>query len=84
MVQDALAGEIEIFLAEWIQSHDSFENAPPFCTPLHPLFSNRYKMLPVISNIPALIIALVLVIPIALLSMKLAEKIMKKSAASLK
>ncbi len=42
------------------------------------------KMLPVINNIPVLIIALVLVIPVALLSMKLAEKIMKKSAALLK
>ncbi len=36
MIKDALAGKIEIFLAEWIQSHDSFENAPPFCTPCTP------------------------------------------------
>ena len=28
--------KIEIFLAEWIQSHDSFENAPPICTPCTP------------------------------------------------
>ena len=31
-----LRDEAEIFLAEWIQSHDSFENAPPFCTPCTP------------------------------------------------
>ena len=36
IVDAALAGQIEIFLAEWIQSHDSFENAPPFCTPCTP------------------------------------------------
>jgi hypothetical protein len=32
----ALRHEAEIFFAEWIQSHDSFENAPPFCTPCTP------------------------------------------------
>ena len=37
MIADALDGRIEIFFVEWIQSNDSFENAPPFCTPLHPL-----------------------------------------------
>lgn len=36
MISDCEAGKIEIFLAEWIQSHDSFENAPPFCTPCTP------------------------------------------------
>ena len=36
MMKDAMAGKIEIFLAEWIQSNDSFENAPPFCTPCTP------------------------------------------------
>jgi hypothetical protein len=41
------------------------------------------KMEAVINNIPALIIALVLVIPVAFFGMKLAEKAMKKSAAQL-
>lgn len=36
-------GNSEIFLAVWIQSHDSFENEPPFEYPLNPLFSNRYR-----------------------------------------
>ena len=44
LLDDCEAGKIEIFLAEWIQSNDSFENAPPFCTPLHPPFNNRYKV----------------------------------------
>ena len=42
------------------------------------------KMAAVIANTPVLIIMLVLVIPVAILGMKLAEKIMKKEAASLK
>ena len=42
------------------------------------------KMLPVISNIPALVIALILVIPVAILGMNLAGKLMKKQAAMLK
>lgn len=43
MIEAADNGEIEIFLAVWIQSHDSFENDPPFEYPLNPLFSNRYR-----------------------------------------
>lgn len=35
--------EAEILLPTWIQSHDSFENEPPFEYPLNPLFSNRYQ-----------------------------------------
>ena len=42
------------------------------------------KMEGVIHNIPALIVMLVLTIPVAILSMRLAEKVMKKQAASLK
>ena len=38
----------------------------------------------VIDNIPVLIVALVLTIPIAILGIRLAEKVMKKSAATLK
>ena len=41
-------------------------------------------MLPVIENIPMLIIVLVLTIPIAILAMRLAERVMKKSATLLK
>lgn len=41
-------------------------------------------MLPVIENIPMLIVALVLTIPIALLAMRLAERVMKKATAGLK
>ena len=41
-------------------------------------------MKPVIANIPGLVIALILVIPMAILGMKLAEKVMKKQAAMLK
>lgn len=40
-------------------------------------------MKPVIANIPALIIALMLVIPLAILGMRAAEKIMKKQAEKL-
>ena len=35
LIADCEAGKIEIFFAELIQSHDSFENAPP-CTPCTP------------------------------------------------
>lgn len=42
------------------------------------------KMLPVIQNTPMLIIMLVLTVPVAILSMRLAEKMMKKQAAALK
>lgn len=41
-------------------------------------------MLPVIENIPMLIVVLLLTIPVAILAMRLAERIMKKSAALLK
>ncbi len=41
-------------------------------------------MLPVIENIPMLIIVLILTIPVAILAMRLAERAMKKSAALLK
>ena len=41
------------------------------------------KMQPVIDNKPLLFIALILVIPVAILAMKLAEKVMKKTAALL-
>lgn len=43
MLTDCRAGKIEILLPTWIQSHDSFENEPPFEYPLNPLFSNRYQ-----------------------------------------
>lgn len=42
------------------------------------------RMAPVIANTPALIIALILVIPMAVLGMRLAEKILKKQAAALR
>ncbi len=42
------------------------------------------KMLPVIRNIPVLILMLILTIPVAILGMRLAEKVMKKQAAALK
>lgn len=41
------------------------------------------KMAPVISNIPVLVIMLVLTIPVAVLAMRIAEKAMKKLAARL-
>ena len=41
------------------------------------------KMAPVISNIPVLVIMLVLTIPVAVLAMRIAEKVMKKLAARL-
>ena len=42
------------------------------------------KMLPVIRNVPMLILMLVLTIPVAILSMRLAEGVMKKQAAKLR
>lgn len=43
LLRNCRAGKIEILLPTWIQSHDSFENEPPFEYPLNPLFSNRYQ-----------------------------------------
>lgn len=40
-------------------------------------------MLPVIDNIPMLIVVLILTIPIAILAMRLSERVMKKRAALL-
>jgi hypothetical protein len=40
-------------------------------------------MKPVIDNIPMLIVMLLLTIPVAILGMRLAEKVMKKQAAAL-
>jgi len=40
-------------------------------------------MMPVIDNIPMLIVALVLTIPISILAMRLAERVLKKPAATL-
>lgn len=42
------------------------------------------KMKPVIDNIPGLVIAILLVIPVAILGIRLAEKIMKKTASKLR
>ena len=42
------------------------------------------KMVPVIQNVPVLIVMLILTIPVALLGMRLAEKAMKRQAALLK
>ena len=41
-------------------------------------------MIPVIDNIPVLIVVLVLTIPVAILAMRLAERVLKKPAATLK
>ena len=41
-------------------------------------------MKPVIDNIPMLVVAIVLTIPVAILAMRLAEKALKKQTASLK
>ena len=41
------------------------------------------KMLPVIRNVPMLILMLALTIPVAILAMRLAERVMKKQAAKL-
>ena len=38
----------------------------------------------VISNIPMLIVMLILTVPVAILGMRLAEKVLKKQAASLR
>ncbi len=40
-------------------------------------------MIPVINNVPVLIVVLVLTIPVAILAMRLAERIMKKPASEL-
>ncbi|MBR6048892.1 MAG: MptD family putative ECF transporter S component [Bacteroidales bacterium] len=41
-------------------------------------------MLPVINNIPVLIVVLVLTVPVAILAIRLADRTMKKSASSMK
>ena len=41
-------------------------------------------MIPVINNVPVLIVVIVLTIPIAILAMRLAEKVLKKQATALK
>ena len=41
-------------------------------------------MIPVIENIPVLLIVLILTIPVAIFCMRLAEKVMKKQTAVLK
>ena len=41
-------------------------------------------MIPVINNIPLLVIVLILTIPVAILAMRLAERTLKKAAATLK
>jgi len=40
-------------------------------------------MIPVINNVPVLIVVIVLTIPVAILAMRLAEKVLKKPAATL-
>ena len=42
------------------------------------------KMEPVINNIPVLVLALVLTVPVAILGMRIAEKVLKKQTALLK
>ena len=42
------------------------------------------KMEPVIQNIPLLIIMLIITVPVAVLGMRAAEKVLKKQTASLK
>lgn len=42
------------------------------------------QMIPVINNIPVLIAVLVLTIPVSILAMRLAERALKKPAATLK
>ena len=42
------------------------------------------QMIPIIDNIPVLIVVLVLTIPVAILAMRLAERVMKQPAATLK
>lgn len=41
------------------------------------------QMIPVIDNVPVLILVMALTIPIAILAMRLAEKILKKPASEL-
>ena len=41
-------------------------------------------MIPVIDNVPVLIVVLVLTIPVAILAMRIAERTLKKPAATLK
>ena len=41
-------------------------------------------MIPVINNVPVLIVVIVLAIPVAILAMRLAEKVLAKPAATLK
>ena len=41
------------------------------------------QMMPVIDNVPMLIVVMALTVPIAILAMRLAEKVLKKPAASL-
>ena len=41
------------------------------------------SMLPVIDNIPMLVVVLILTVPMAILAMRLAEKALKKQAAIL-
>ena len=41
-------------------------------------------MIPIINNVPVLIVVIVLTIPVAILAMRLAEKVLNKQAASLK
>ena len=40
-------------------------------------------MIPVIDNVPMLIVVLLLTVPISILAMRLAEKVLKKQSASL-
>ncbi|MBR5076355.1 MAG: hypothetical protein IKX28_04990 [Bacteroidales bacterium] len=40
-------------------------------------------MKPVIDNVPVLVVVLVLTVPVAILAMRLAEKVLKRPAASL-
>ena len=40
-------------------------------------------MIPVINNVPVLIVVIVLTIPVAILAMRLAEKVLKKPTATL-
>ena len=40
-------------------------------------------MIPVINNVPVLIVVIVLAIPIAILAMRLAEKVLKNPASEL-
>ena len=48
---------------------------------MHPGYDQL--MIPVINNVPVLIVVIVLTIPVAILAMRLAEKVLKKPAATL-